>query len=594
MYINHNGSTALLISEVVRRKQIDFRNDRFMRTKARWWGRMAGVAVALFLIPFASCEAMYKCEQANGNYAYKDAPCAKSAQRLPLGAAQPVAGYKDTSQAVLVNLVPEIRAETDVPVASEQLVNNADIFLGNQLAPMLQMGDGSVLIFRNYRSQLLVIHLWPDAPQKQSSATIEGFKVPYRARAGHEETQYQADYASVISRAGIWLIGPTIELLSPNKVLQSGKLNKPRNNPKVVALPDGSILVAGSESWNAVLTGYDLNAPDSRTVERVSIGSDGRIVSEYVAPVPTCRPVNCLWEGLGSFAMVHIGQGRVMLVGGNDDGSYIYNDMTRSWNARKPMNEYRSRFPLTILSDGRVLAAGGDGYPRYKSNQGMTTEIWDPKTEKWSIGPQLPVPMIDHTSLLVNNETVILAGGQFAGVLAWNINYPQWYIASQLENARSRAGVFSLGNNRLAIIGGLHARNYKEAWGRRTEGYSLVSFSNNTVRHGTPTGLTARDHAVAVRGLKTFIAGGTLTSSFDGSVNVMAISNVELYDSGSNTVRSLPPLPFGAKSATASWLDDYRVLIKAVENDKANFPRRSILYDIKSGNQTIDYPDSGK
>ena len=481
---------------------------------------------------------------------------------------------------------------TNFPSLSEQVVNNEAVFQGNQFAPILPMSNGSALIFRN-EGGLHILHLWPNTPQKQTIETIDEFKVPYSVSAWRTDSYKQANYASASTSAGIWLIGATIELLSPDNTRKTGSLNKPRIAPEVVALPDGSILVAGSQEWQAIRPEtYDSNAPDLRTVERVSLDSDGRIISEYVAPIPSCRLHNCNLESMGSFAMVHIGQGRVMLAGGvGSPNTYIYDPTTRNWRKTTPMSEERRKFSLTLLPDGRVLAAGGNESIRSHSNRGMTTEIWDPKTEQWSIGPKLPVPMLEHTAMLVNDKMVILAGGRFAGVLAWDIDKPQWRIAANLTNARARAGVVYLGHDRLAIIGGLHANNYDEAWGRRTEGYSLVTIPHGATRFGTPAGLTTNHHASAVRGSKTIIAGGMFTSSFDGSVDDQPTSNVELFDSSTNTVRSLPPLPFGTKSAKAFWLDDHRVLIMALEDDGYHTPLRSDLFDITSGmHKTVPLP----
>lgn len=274
-----------------------------------------------------------------------------------------------------------------------------------------------------------------------------------------------------------------------------------------------------------------------------------------------------------------------MLAGGyGSSGTYIYDSMARSWRKCAPMSEERKRFSLTLLPDGRVIAAGGNERIGNYSNRNMTTEIWDTKTELWSPGPKLPMPMEEHKSLLVDNKTVILAGGRFAGVLAWDIDQPQWRIAATLADTRAMAGVAWQGDSRLAIIGGLHATNYDEAYGRRTKGYSLVDIPKDANRFGKPAGFGVKAHASAVRGTQTLFAGGTLISSFEGSVNEAPTSNVELSDSITNTVRSLPPLPFGAISAKAFWLDDYRALIMAIEGDAYRHPLWSDLFDIKSGN----------
>lgn len=42
--------------------------------------RTVGIVAALSILPFSTCQAMYKCKQANETYAYQDSPCAESIQ----------------------------------------------------------------------------------------------------------------------------------------------------------------------------------------------------------------------------------------------------------------------------------------------------------------------------------------------------------------------------------------------------------------------------------------------------------------------------------------------------------------------------------
>ncbi|MDP1771818.1 MAG: hypothetical protein Q8L15_05990 [Methylobacter sp.] len=480
------------------------------------------------------------------------------------------------------------------PLAEEKVVNSPDLRLFDKFAPMLPMDDGSVLIFRQDGQ---AISLWPDITPKQTVEKIKEFDMPYSYREGRSEL-YPATYASVRSSKGVWLVGATIEFIGPSKQHLSGHLQFPRNNPTAVALPDGSILVAGGIPWVEVIKQQPFqNRPEFRSIERVSVSSDGRIVSEYVAPLPACTEPNCSSNnGFSpqSFSMIHLGRGRVMFAGGyyNKD-TFLYDSATNQWRTSAPLSQQRVAFTLSLLPDGRVLAAGGSEDYREQSTKNMTTEIWDPKTDKWTAGPLLPVPMQHHTAIVIDNKTVVLAGGRFAGVLAWDIDQPQWRIAAQLALARADAGVAYLGNNRLAIIAGSHARTYDEAWGRRTEGYSLVDISREATRVGTPTGYDATGQAFAVHGSKLFVAGGKITSTFDGSVDSQPTANVELYDYRDNSVRSLSTLPFGASSAKAIWLDDHRVLTMALKSGDLKSMWFGIFDMVNGSHTTLPLPRLG-
>ncbi|MDE2836738.1 MAG: kelch repeat-containing protein [Chloroflexota bacterium] len=81
-----------------------------------------------------------------------------------------------------------------------------------------------------------------------------------------------------------------------------------------------------------------------------------------------------------------------------------------------PVSHLRTGHTLTLLPDGRVLAAGGidPGDPfEYSAEQNLiaTTEIYDPLTDSWTLGPDLSEPRFEHTATLLPDGRVLLIGG---------------------------------------------------------------------------------------------------------------------------------------------------------------------------------------
>jgi len=68
----------------------------------------------------------------------------------------------------------------------------------------------------------------------------------------------------------------------------------------------------------------------------------------------------------------------------------------------------RSAASATRLPDGRVLVAGGDGYPSTFD----TTELWDPVDGATTPGPRLRHARARHAAALLADGRVLLAGGQ--------------------------------------------------------------------------------------------------------------------------------------------------------------------------------------
>ena len=75
------------------------------------------------------------------------------------------------------------------------------------------------------------------------------------------------------------------------------------------------------------------------------------------------------------------------------------------------MTHARNNASLTLLSDGRVLAAGGENYWSKDSLPYSTTEIFDPQTNSWSPGPDLSVLRAGATATLMPDGRVLLVGG---------------------------------------------------------------------------------------------------------------------------------------------------------------------------------------
>lgn len=470
----------------------------------------------------------------------------------------------------------------------EKVINRADIQLFFKFAPILPAGDGSALIFRknSYDGHYEVGQLWPNVKPKEKIRRFDGFSLPSNYREGRPETQYDAKYASVKSSKGVWLVGATVEFISNSNQHLSGTLKFPRDSASAVALPDGSILVAGGIPWTQLLRNYNDNLPEMRSIERLTVTNSGRIISKYVAPLPDCVNPNCNTFSPQNFAMIALKDGRIMFAGGyGNKSTYLYDPITNHWKESAPLSQPRRDYSLSLLPDGRVLAAGGNEDYQDLQHKNMTTEIWSPKTERWFAGPSLPVPMIKHTAVMIDSKTIVLAGGRFSGVLSWDIDAPQWNIAATLALARAEAGVVSLGNRRIAIIGGLNSNSYKDAYGKRTLGYSLVDIPLNHSKYGPPSGYNSTGQAFAALGSKVFVAGGKVTSFFEGSINSDPTASVEVYDYKINKSLSLSTLPFGTKSAKAIWLDDHRVLTMALQDGDLN-PMWFGIFDTISGKKT--------
>ena len=98
-------------------------------------------------------------------------------------------------------------------------------------------------------------------------------------------------------------------------------------------------------------------------------------------------------------------------------GSAIYDPDTDEWTPTSPMAQPRADHTLTLLPDGRVLAAGGELLLADRQAQASetivlaTTEIFDPSSNSWSPGPDLEDARMHHAAALLRDGRVLFIGG---------------------------------------------------------------------------------------------------------------------------------------------------------------------------------------
>ena len=174
--------------------------------------------------------------------------------------------------------------------------------------------------------------------------------------------------------------------------------------------------------------------------------------------------------------LVVLTDGRVLAAGGHDGSrtlmsSEVYEPETGGWRATGAMRTARRNHAAVRMADGRVLVAGGT----YSASFGAlaSAEVYDPGTGRWTAVQDMSEARNDPAAVLLPDGRVLVAGGfdvdrhPVRSAELFDPATGRWTRTGAPVAARSgaRTGVV-LGNGQVLFVSGLQAELYHPASGQ--------------------------------------------------------------------------------------------------------------------------------
>jgi hypothetical protein len=354
----------------------------------------------------------------------------------------------------------------------------------------------------------------------------------------------------------------------------AGNMTTPRASHTATLLNDGKVLIAGGLQEDTGNTSVELFDPATGTF----------------------TPTGSMTTFRGGATAILLGNGKVLIAGGlgaADGGTFlpllktaeIYDPLSGTFSATGSMSVGRIEHTATLLSNGKVLIAGGVDSHGGGGAATESAELYDPSAGTFTLIGSMASERAEHTATLLSSGEVFIVGG-WNGHRADSIDDPPWDpLFAELYNPMS-SGFTSTGlssttrfghtatrllDGRVLLLGGipqvqnlhieLPAPAYAEVYDPVSGGFS-------------PAG----NFAVSRSSYTTTLLTNGLVLLTGGSQAGLAVASADLFDPSSSSSVATGGLLNPRLGHTATRLIDGRVLVTGGNGSDGNPLATAELY----------------
>jgi hypothetical protein len=346
----------------------------------------------------------------------------------------------------------------------------------------------------------------------------------------------------------------------------TGNLTTLRRENTLTLLPNGKVLILGGLNSDTVSAALALNTAELYDPATGVFTVTGNMTTPRDLATATVLP-----------------NGKVLVVGGYDAtgtalaSAELYDPVAGVFTATGSMSVPRQEHTATLLPNGKVLIAGGVKWA-FPTTFYASAEIYDPATGLFTLTGTMNSPHVDHTATLLSNGKVLVASGEgFANPDGSN---QQITLSAELYDPSTGAftptgsmtvGRFNqaatrLSDGRVVITGGYADVNTRTAT-------ASAEIYNPATGSFTPTGsmtvARAEHTSTSLPDGRVLIAGGFSSLGFFGGTQ---LSTAEIYNPLSGNFKGPATMAFAHSRIVAPLLPNGAVLLASGTNAELFFP----------------------